>query len=119
MAEPAAAAAAPAKKDKEEASIIAAASAALRADDDNLATVKERDYGFEHPMSDLVLVGGAMKTLPSTFHTLLQTISGRPPYIMKCIRQDHLFCSSVTPSDPPNSHLTHNSIEYLNIIIYL
>ena len=40
-----------------------------------LGGVKEKDSGFEHPMSDLCLVGGAVKSLPSTFHILLQTIS--------------------------------------------
>ena len=63
----------PAKKD--DGPVPAAASAAR--DEDNLSVVKERDYGFEHPMSDLCLVGGAVRTLPSTFHTLLQTISGQ------------------------------------------
>ncbi len=33
---------------------------------------KECEVGFEHPLSDLTLVGGAVKTLPSTFHILLQ-----------------------------------------------
>jgi len=82
------AAAAAAKKDKDEAvgngivgvaavpAVEAAAAAVLRMDEDAMAVVKERDYGFEHPMSDLCLVGGAVKTLPVTFHTLLQTISG-------------------------------------------
>ena len=36
---------------------------------------KDCEGGFEHPLSDLALVGGAIKTLPSTFHILLQTIS--------------------------------------------
>jgi hypothetical protein len=81
------AAAAAAKKDKEEVAgnaivgvaavpAVEAAAAVLRMDEDAMAVVKERDYGFEHPMSDLCLVGGAVKTLPVTFHTLLQTISG-------------------------------------------
>ena len=32
------------------------------------------DVAFEHPLSDLTLVGGAVKTLPSTFHILLQEL---------------------------------------------
>ena len=36
---------------------------------------KDKESGFDHPMSDLCLVGGAVKSLPSTFHILLQTIS--------------------------------------------
>ena len=36
---------------------------------------KDKETGFEHPMSDLGLVGGTVKSLPSTFHILLQTIS--------------------------------------------
>ena len=36
---------------------------------------REKETGFEHPMSDLNLVGGTVKSLPSNFHVLLQTIS--------------------------------------------
>jgi E3 ubiquitin-protein ligase MYCBP2 len=77
-----AAAADPVKKEDVPAAsniVAAAAAASVRSDDENAAAAavaKERDDGFEHPMSDLCLVGGAVRTLPSTFHALLQTISG-------------------------------------------
>ena len=46
-----------------------------KAEDFNQGNIKDKESGFEHPMSDLCLVGGAVKSLPSTFHVLLQTIS--------------------------------------------
>ena len=36
---------------------------------------KDKELGFDHPMSDLNLVGATVKSLPSKFHMLLQTIS--------------------------------------------
>jgi len=81
-------------------------------EDDDIATVnKEREEGFEHPMSDLSLVGGAVQTLPSTFHTLLQTISDLMLLLPlgSALQQAAITCFSLKfwPSDHPFLHQSH------------
>ena len=81
-------------------------------EDDDIATVnKEREEGFEHPMSDLSLVGGAVQTLPLTFHTLLQTISDLKLFLPlgSALQQAAITCFSLKfwPSDHPFLHQSH------------
>ena len=94
-----------AKKDKDEANNI------LKEEQDLAAVSKEREEGFEHPMSDLCLVGGAVQSLPSTFHTLLRTISDLMLLLPlgSALQQAAITCFSLKfwPSDHPFLHQSH------------
>ena len=93
------------KKDKDE------ANAAVKDEEDVAAANKEREEGFEHPMSDLSLVGGAVQSLPSTFHTLLQTISDLMLLLPlgSALQQAAISCFALRywPSDHPFLHQSH------------
>merc|ERR1740129_1068455 len=74
-------------------------------------TQREREEGFEHPMSDLSLVGGAEQVLQSSLHTLLQTISDlmRLLPLGSALQQAAITCFSLKfwPSDHPFLHQSH------------
>merc|ERR1719319_19147 len=93
------------KKEKDEANVDIK-------DEQDIATAnKEREEGFEHPMSDLSLVGGAVQSLPSTFHTLLQTISDLMILLPlgSALQQAavSIFALRFWPSDHPFLHQSH------------
>ena len=88
------------------------ANAALKQEEQDLRmTQREREEGFEHPMSDLSLVGGAEQVLQSSFHTLLQTISDlmRLLPLGSALQQAAITCFSLKfwPSDHPFLHQSH------------
>jgi len=93
------------KKDKDE------LNAALKEENDLRMSQKEREEGFEHPMSDLSLVGGAEQVLQSSFHSLLQTISDmmRLLPLGSALQQAAITCFSIKfwPSDHPFLHQSH------------
>ena len=93
------------KKDKD------VVNAALKDDNDLRMTQKEQEEGFEHPMSDLSLVGGAESLLQSSFHTLLQTISDlmRLLPLGSALQQAAITCFALKfwPSDHPFLHQSH------------
>ena len=93
------------KKDKDD------ANAALKDENDLRLSQKEREEGFEHPMSDLAVVGGAEAVLQSSFHTLLQTISDlmRLLPLGSALQQAAITCFSLKfwPSDHPFLHQSH------------
>merc|ERR1740129_1911799 len=74
-------------------------------------TQREREEGFEHPMSDLSLVGGAEQVLQSSLHTLLQTISDlmRLLPLGSALQQAAITCFALRfwPSDHPFLHQSH------------
>ena len=86
--------------------------AALKQEEHDLRmTQREREEGFEHPMSDLSLVGGAEQVLQSSLHTLLQTISDlmRLLPLGSALQQAAITCFSLKfwPSDHPFLHQSH------------
>ena len=93
------------KKEKEE------ANAAIKEENDPLVSHREREEGFEHPMSDLSVVGGAEQVLQSSFHSLLQTISDlmRLLPLGSALQQAAITCFSLKfwPSDHPFLHQSH------------
>ena len=93
------------KKDKDE------VNAALKEENDLKVSHKEREEGFEHPMSDLSLIGGAEQVLQSSLHTLLQTISDlmRLLPLGSALQQAAITCFSLKfwPTDHPFLHQSH------------
>jgi E3 ubiquitin-protein ligase MYCBP2 len=93
------------KKEKDE------ANSAVKEEEEVAALNKEREEGFEHPMSDLSLVGGAVQSLPSTFHTLLQTISDLMLLLPlgSALQQAAISCFALRfwPSDHSFLHQSH------------